>query len=129
MLFVRRPGGQAQFSAQLGLQTAERDPIHELQTWIAEHPDDDLTVERLAGRVAMSPRHFARVFRDDVGVTPAVYVETARIEVAQRLLETTATPVATVAAQCGFGTVETLRRAFARRVGVSPGAYRERFAA
>ena len=127
VMFVQRPGGQAQFSAQLGLQSAERDPIHELQTWIAEHPDQDLSVERLAARVAMSPRHFARVFRDEIGVTPAVYVESARVEVAQRLLETTSLPVEDIARAAGFGTVETQRRAFARRVGASPREYRDRF--
>ncbi len=70
VLFVQRPGGQSQFSAQLGAQVAERDPLRDLQAWIAEHPDDDLSVERLAARVAMSPRHFARVFRDEVGMHP-----------------------------------------------------------
>ena len=89
VLFVQRPGGQAQFSAQLGAQVAERDPLRELQAWIAEHPDEDHAVERLAARVAMSPRHFARVFRAEVGCTPAAYVETVRVEVARRLLETT----------------------------------------
>jgi transcriptional regulator GlxA family with amidase domain len=127
VMFVQRPGGQAQFSTQLGLQTSERDPIRALQAWIADHTDDDLSVERLAERVAMSPRHFARVFRDEVGVTPAVYVEGARIEVSQRLLETTTRPVDDVARASGFGTVETMRRAFARRVGASPREYRERF--
>ena len=127
VMFVQRPGGQAQFSAQLGQQTAERDPIVELQGWIAEHPDGDLNVERLADRVAMSPRHFARVFRDEVGVTPAAYVEIARVEVAQRLLETTGLGVDDIARAAGFGTVETQRRAFARRVGVSPRDYRDRF--
>ncbi len=75
VMYVQRPGGQAQFSAQLGAQAAGRDPLRELQAWIAEHPDADHTVERLAARVAMSPRHFARVFRADVGCTPAAYVE------------------------------------------------------
>jgi transcriptional regulator GlxA family with amidase domain len=127
VMFVQRPGGQAQFSAQLAAQSADHDSIRTLQAWIAEHPDEDLGVERLAARVGMSPRHFARVFRDATGLTPAVYVETARIEVAQRLLETTSLSVDGVARGAGFGTVETLRRAFARRVGASPRAYRERF--
>jgi transcriptional regulator GlxA family with amidase domain len=127
VMFVQRPGGQAQFSAQLGAQMSERDPIRALQEFIVEHPEADLSVEQLAAHVAMSPRHFARVFRDEVGVTPAVYVETARVEVAQRLLETTALAVEEVARAAGFGTVETLRRAFARRVGASPRAYRDRF--
>ena len=88
VMFVQRPGGQSQFSAQLGAQVAARDPLRDLQAWIAEHPDEDHSVERLAARVAMSPRHFARVFRDEVGSTPAAYVESVRVEVARRLLET-----------------------------------------
>jgi transcriptional regulator GlxA family with amidase domain len=127
VMFVQRPGGQAQFSAQLGLQLAARDPIRELQSWIAEHPDADLSVHRLARRVAMSPRHFARVFRDEVGQTPASYVESTRVEAAQRLLDTTSIPVEEVARATGFSAVETLRRAFARRVGVSPREYRDHF--
>jgi transcriptional regulator GlxA family with amidase domain len=127
VMFVQRPGGQSQFSAQLQVQAAEREPIRALQHWIAEHPDDDLNVERLAARVAMSPRHFARVFRSETDETPAAYVERVRIETAQRLLETTGLPIDDVARASGFGTVETLRRAFARRVGVNPRAYRERF--
>ena len=89
VMYVQRPGGQAQFSAQLGAQRAARDPLRELQGWIGEHPADDHSVERLAARVAMSPRHFARVFRAEVGCTPAAYVEQVRVEVGRRLLETT----------------------------------------
>lgn len=127
VLFVQRPGGQSQFSAQLGAQLAVRDPLRDLQQWISEHPDQDHAVERLAARVAMSPRHFARVFRDEIGCTPAAYVERVRIEVARRLLETTSLPAPDVARASGFGTTDTLRRAFARRVGVSPSEYRDRF--
>jgi transcriptional regulator GlxA family with amidase domain len=127
VMYVQRPGGQAQFSAQLGVQAAARDPLRELQAWITEHPDADHAVERLAGRVAMSPRHFARVFRAEVGCTPAQYVGRVRLEVARRLLETTSLPVEEIARTCGFGTVDTLRRAFARRVGASPTDYRDRF--
>lgn len=127
VLFVQRPGGQSQFSAQLGAQLAVRRPIRELQQWIVENPGDDLGVERLAARVAMSPRHFARVFREEVGCTPAAYVERVRIEVARRLLETSDCGVDEVARVAGFGTAETTRRAFARRVGTSPSEYRDRF--
>jgi transcriptional regulator GlxA family with amidase domain len=129
VMYVQRPGGQAQFSVQLAVQAARPDSLRELQSSIAEHPADDHAVERLAARVAMSPRHFARVFRAETGCTPAVFVERARVEAARRLLETTPMPVEEVAAAAGFGTVETLRRAFARRVGVSPRAYRDRFRA
>jgi transcriptional regulator GlxA family with amidase domain len=127
VMFVQRPGGQSQFSVQLGTQAADRDPIRELQAWITDHPDAELGVEQLARRVAMSPRHFARVFRDATGSTPAAYVELVRIEVARRLLETTGLAIDDVARAAGFGTVETMRRAFTRRVGVNPRAYRERF--
>jgi len=127
VLFVQRPGGQSQFSAQLGAQVAARDPLRDLQAWIADHPDADHAVERLAARVAMSPRHFARVFREDVGCTPAAYVERVRVEVARRLLETTGLSASDVARAAGFGTPETMRRAFARRIGTSPVEYRDRF--
>ncbi len=127
VMYVQRPGGQAQFSAQLSAQRAARDPLRDLQGWIGEHPAEDNTVEQLAARVSMSPRNFARVFRAEVGCTPAAYVEQVRVEVARRLLETTALPVDEVAATAGFGTPDTLRRAFARRVGASPTEYRDRF--
>ena len=89
MLFLRRPGSQAQFSAQLAAQIAERDALREVQRWIADHPDADLTVAALAARAGMSERHFARCFRAEIGVTPARYVERARVEAARRLLEET----------------------------------------
>jgi transcriptional regulator GlxA family with amidase domain len=127
VMYVQRPGGQAQFSAQLRAQRAARDPLRELQGWIGEHPAEDHGVERLATRAGMSPRHFARVFRGEVGCTPAVYVEQVRVEVARRLLETTVLGVDEVAQRAGFGTSETLRRAFSRRVGASPTEYRDRF--
>jgi transcriptional regulator GlxA family with amidase domain len=127
VMYVQRPGGQAQFSAQLRAQRAASDPLRELQSWIGEHPAEHHRVDQLAGRVAMSPRHFARVFRAEVGCTPATYVEQVRVEAARRLLETTALTVDEVAATAGFGTPETLRRSFARRVGASPTEYRDRF--
>ena len=129
VLFVRRPGGQAQFSAQLTAAPARREPLREVQAHIAEHPAADLSVPSLAARAYMSERNFARAFRAETGMTPAAYVEAARVERARRELETTDLPVQAVAARCGFGTVETMRRAFGRRLGVNPAAYRERFAA
>jgi transcriptional regulator GlxA family with amidase domain len=127
VLFVRRPGGQAQFSAQLAAQMAEREPLRELQQWIPDHLAADLSVPALARRACMSERNFARAFRRETGLTPAAYVEAARVERARIALETGALPVDAVARQVGFGTVETMRRAFRRRVGVSPASYRERF--
>jgi transcriptional regulator GlxA family with amidase domain len=127
VLFVKRPGGQAQFSAQLAAQAADREPLRELQAWLPDHLDEDLSVPALAARVFMSPRNFARAFRREVGMTPAAYVEALRVERARMLLETTDLPVEEVARRCGFGSVETLRRAFARRLNVTPSAYRDRF--
>jgi transcriptional regulator GlxA family with amidase domain len=129
VLFLRRPGGQSQFSAQLATQAADREPVRELQAWIADHLAQDLSVPALASRVAMSPRNFARVFTREVGVTPAGYVENLRVEAARRRLEESRHGVDHVAADCGFGTAESMRRAFLRRLRVSPRVYRGRFQA
>jgi transcriptional regulator GlxA family with amidase domain len=127
VLFLRRPGGQSQFSAQLAVQTADREPLRDLQQWIADHLSADLSVATLAARVAMSPRHFARVFADELGMTPARFVEVQRVEAARRRLEESSDGVDTVAATCGFGGAEVMRRAFVRIVRVSPSDYRNRF--
>jgi transcriptional regulator GlxA family with amidase domain len=128
VLFIRRPGGQAQFSAGLAGQAATRPGVRELQAWIADHLDGDLSVPALAERAFMSPRNFARVFSREVGVTPAAYVEGLRLERARMLLETSDLQLHEIALRSGFGTVETLRRVFGRRLGVNPNAYRSRFA-
>jgi transcriptional regulator GlxA family with amidase domain len=127
VLFLQRPGGQAQFSSHLTAQLAERQPLRELQSWVADNLDADLRVETLADRAAMSPRNFARFFRREIGMTPAAYVEELRIERARQLLEDSSDPVDLISARCGFGTPETMRRAFGRRVGVPPVQYRARF--
>jgi transcriptional regulator GlxA family with amidase domain len=127
VLFLQRPGGQAQFSSHLTAQLAERRPLRELQSWIADNLDADLRVETLAERAAMSPRNFARFFRREIGMTPAAYVEELRVERSRQLLEDSADPIDLISARCGFGTPETMRRAFGRRVGVSPVQYRARF--
>jgi transcriptional regulator GlxA family with amidase domain len=127
VIFLKRPGGQSQFSAQLRTQLAEREPLRELQSWIAENPGADLTIPALAARVAMSPRNFARVFLREVGTTPARYVEGARVEAARRRLEESDSAIESVADGCGFGTPETMRRAFLRSLRVSPASYRGRF--
>src|SRR5919198_577121 len=129
VLYMRRLGGQSQFSAALAGQPARREPLRDLQAWVIEHLDADLTVPALAARVHMSERNFARAFRAETGLTPAAYVEAARVERARRELETTDLGIEAVATRCGFGTVETMRRAFHRRLGVNPAAYRARFAA
>jgi transcriptional regulator GlxA family with amidase domain len=127
VLFVRRPGGQCQFSAQLQIQAADREPLRELQAWIAEHLNEDLCVERLAARVHMSVRNFARVFRKDVGWTPAQFVEQLRVEAARRRLEESDAGLAQVARECGFGSADSMCRSFLRHLRVTPSDYRGRF--
>ncbi len=127
VVFATRPGGQSQFSAALSAQTAERRPLREVQQWVLADPARECTVEALAERACMSPRNFSRAFRAEAGLPPAAWVETVRVEHARRLLEAASTAVEAIAAECGFGTVETMRRAFRRRLGVSPGEYRQRF--
>lgn len=127
VMFVKRPGGQAQFSAQLSVQLAEQEPLRELQSYIIEHPEADLSVEKLAQKVAMSPRNFARVFAVETGVTPARFVASSRIETARRLLETSADSIAEICEKSGLGTVESMRRVFIKTLGIPPGQYRERF--
>jgi transcriptional regulator GlxA family with amidase domain len=128
VLFLRRPGGQSQFSVQLASPMANRTSLRELQSWIHEHPDADLGVEALSRRMAMSPRNFARIFTRELAVTPARYVENARVEAARQWLEDSRAGLEEIAAACGFGSAETLRRAFQRRLRVSPSAYRGAFA-
>ena len=127
VLFLRRPGNQSQFSATLAAQEPAREPLRELRHHILEHLAEDLTVQALAERAHMSPRHFARSFRAETGVTPARYVESVRLEAARRALEDGDAPVAEVARRCGFGTAETMRRSFLRSLAVSPAEYRRRF--
>jgi len=126
-VFLRRPGNQAQFSAQLAGQLASREPLRDVQRWIAEHPAADLSVEALASQASLSPRQFARAFAAEVGMPPGRYVDQVRLEAARRRLEDTADGVEQTARSCGYGTPEAMRRAFVRALGVSPGEYRRRF--
>lgn len=128
VVFARRPGGQAQFSAQLQAQAARTPAIAEVQRWLPDHLGEDLTVDRLAERAGMSPRSFSRTFRAETGTTPAAHVEELRVEAARRLLETTDQTVAAIARHVGLRHAETLHRAFARRVGTTPDRYRQHFA-
>jgi transcriptional regulator GlxA family with amidase domain len=127
VVFLRRPGGQAQFSAQLHAQLARRRPLRDVQHWITERPAADLSVERLAARAGLSPRQFARSFAAETGMTPGRYVDRVRLEAARRELEDTGAAVGQVARSCGYGTPEAMRRAFIRTLGVSPAGYRQRF--
>ncbi len=129
VVFLRRPGSQSQFSAQLQAQTATRKPIRHVQQWITEHPAGDLSVEALALRANLSPRQFARAFAAEVGLTPGRYVDKVRIEAARRCLEDSADGIEEIARACGYGTPEAMRRAFIKTLGVSPAEYRRRFTA
>ncbi|CQR60530.1 GlxA family transcriptional regulator [Streptomyces leeuwenhoekii] len=127
VVFLRRPGNQAQFSAQLAAQTAQREPLRDVQQWITEHPGADLTVEALAARARLSPRHFSRAFRTETGMTPGRYVDRVRLEHARRLLEDTADGVEEISRASGYGTPEAMRRAFLKALGTAPAEYRRRF--
>jgi transcriptional regulator GlxA family with amidase domain len=126
VLFLRRPGGQSQFSPLIEMP-ADPGPIRAVQTWAMEHISDDLSVEKLADHAAMSPRNFARVFAQQTGVTPAKFVEQIRVEAARAKLERSRETLEGIAAACGLGTALTLRRTFERHLGVNPSEYRERF--
>ncbi len=127
VVFLKRPGGQSQFSGALSAQQATRPALRELQAWIAGHLDGDLSVAALAERAHLSTRSFARAFTREVGQTPAAYVEGLRVERARALLEDGAPSLDVVAGAAGFASAEVMRRAFHRRLGVGPAAYRDRF--
>jgi transcriptional regulator GlxA family with amidase domain len=127
VLFLRRPGGQTQFSASLAAQAKTGGKLDELLVWIADNPDADLSLPSLADRAAMSERNFGRVFARQTGMTPACYVECVRLDRAKLYLETTDWPLARVAERSGLGSVATLIRSFAKRIGITPDAYRKRF--
>ncbi|MEZ5229652.1 MAG: helix-turn-helix domain-containing protein [Acidimicrobiales bacterium] len=127
VLFLRRPGGQSQFATPVWSDPVGRVGIRAAQELVHEDPSADLTVRALARAAGMSERHFTRVFAEEIGCSPARYVERLRIEAARNVLERSDDGLDTVARRCGFGSAETLRRAFLRQVGVTPGAYRDRF--
>lgn len=127
VVFLKRPGGQAQFSVALEAQTADRHDLLDVQAWILDHLAEDLSVARLADESALSPRHFARRFRAAVGTTPARFVERARLEAVRRRLEESDLGVDGIARECGFGSAETMRRSFVRAFRVAPTEYRRRF--
>ena len=128
VLPLRRSGGQTQFAAPVWMPRAKRAPIREVQQVIEDHPGAAHSVSDLARRAAMSTRHFTRVFTDEVGEAPGAYVERIRTEAARRQLEQTDDTVVAIATRCGFGTAESMRRNFIRRVGVSPDQYRRMYA-
>jgi transcriptional regulator GlxA family with amidase domain len=124
VVFLQRPGGQSQFSVWNSARPAPDHALRDLLGDIAAHPSGDYSIPSMAARLAMSPRHFTRLFTKEVGTSPGRYVERARVEAARSLLET---GQGGVARRCGFGSAETMRRAFLRQLGVPPSAYRDRF--
>jgi transcriptional regulator GlxA family with amidase domain len=129
VVFLRRPGGQSQFSAQMAAEVSAADPdrFAELTRWMADHLQDDLSIERLAAHVSMSPRNFARRFAQALGTPPGKYVQALRVDAARRLLTDGEVPLATVARRCGFNSLETLRLSFQRHLKVAPQDFRARF--
>ena len=127
VVYLRRSGGQAQFSALLAAQSVDSDPVRDLLSWLPDHLGQDLSVPALARRVHLSDRQFSRVFRSEVGTSPADHVEAARLEGACRLLETTHSTIDRIAKDCGFGTPETMNRTFRRRLDTTPGDHRRHF--
>lgn len=129
VVYLRRSGGQAQFSALLAAQGADSEPVRDLLSWLPDHLTHDLSVTALARQTNLSERQFSRVFKSEVGITPADHVEAARLEAACGLLETTLSSIEQVARICGFGTPETMNRAFRRRLNTTPGDHRRHFGA
>ena len=127
VVFMRRPGGQSQFSATLEAQRAERDVINELVAWAADNLSSDLSVHAMAERAHMSLRNFSRVFRSEVGQTPAAFVEKLRVDATRQRLETTDQSIDEISKHCGFRSADSMRRAFQRVVRVAPSDYRLRF--
>jgi transcriptional regulator GlxA family with amidase domain len=129
VLYLRRPGGQSQFSAALNLQASDRQPFRDLGGWVVEHLRSDLSVDALAARVGMSPRNFARVFRTEMNTTPAKFVESLRLEAARRRLQESNASLKSIATVCGFRNCDAMRTTFRRVLRVAPGEYRWRFQA
>ena len=127
VLYLRRPGGQSQFSAALSLQLTDRKPLRELESWVLDNLHKPITVPVLAQRVAMSPRNFARVFIKEMKTTPAKFVERLRVEAARRRLEESQNSMETIAGECGFGNVNSMRNVFHRTLKIAPGQYRRHF--
>jgi transcriptional regulator GlxA family with amidase domain len=127
VLYLRRPGGQSQFSAALSLQLTDRKPLRELEAWVLDNLRKPLSVLVLAERVAMSPRNFARIFTREMKTTPAKFVERLRVEAARRRLEESHNSMEMIADECGFGNVNSMRNVFQRTLKIAPGQYRRHF--
>jgi transcriptional regulator GlxA family with amidase domain len=128
VMFLRRPGGQSQFAGPVWGAPARQPAIRSAQDIIHADPSVDLRIPMLAARVGMSERHFSREFTRALGSPPGDYIERVRVDAARRLLESPSVLVSVAAARSGFGSTETMRRAFLRRLGIPPDHYRRRFA-
>lgn len=126
VMFFKRPGGQLQFSRKGEVRPSGRSVLQEVQRWVAANPALPHSVEAMAAHAGLSPRHFARLFHAEVGVTPAAWVEVTRVAAARSLLEAGGDPPKQVAAKCGFANVDTFRRAFTKHMAVTPAEYRRR---
>ncbi|MGV1794518.1 GlxA family transcriptional regulator [Rhizobium sp. A37_96] len=126
VMFFKRPGGQLQFSRRGEANPAGRSALQEIQRWVVANPTADASMAALAERAGLSPRHLARLFRQEIGMTPSTWVETVRIDVARQLLEAGERPKQAAAA-CGLSDIDTFRRAFRRQVGITPTEYRRRY--
>jgi transcriptional regulator GlxA family with amidase domain len=127
LIFMRRPGGQSQFSSYIFNEAKTRKDFRELQAFITSNPDTDLNVEKLAERMSMSPRNFSRIFYKEVGITPAKFVERVRLEAARNMILQTDLPVEGIAVNCGFNNSEQMRRSFYRLLNITPQEYRSSF--
>ncbi|MDC8785802.1 GlxA family transcriptional regulator [Roseateles koreensis] len=128
VVYLKRPGGQSQFSVHLEGQRSQHPSVRELQDWVLQHLHQPLSMSELASRAAMSERNFRRVFHREIGSSPMQFIETARLEAARRLLEEGPLPLKSVAGRVGFSSEQSLRKLFVKRLGVAPHEYRERFA-
>lgn len=129
VVYLRRSGGQGQFSALLAAQSANDEPIRDVLAWVPDNLTADLSISAMATHAHLSEHQFSRVFKSEVGITPAEHVEAVRMEAACRLLETTLMAMEEIARACGFGTPETMNRAFRRRLNTTPGNHRDHFGA
>jgi transcriptional regulator GlxA family with amidase domain len=128
VVYLKRPGGQEQFSEPLRFQTGSTDPFADLVAWMVGHLRHDLSIEALAERACLGPRHFSRRFKGVFGSTPAAFVEDLRLNEARQRLAAPNQTIGGVASSVGFKSADSFRRAFERRFGITPGAYRSRFA-
>jgi transcriptional regulator GlxA family with amidase domain len=127
VMFLKRPGGQSQFSAHLAAQMSGKTKIQQIQQYVLDNLATPLSVESLAEQAGMSLRNFTRVFRQEMDMTPTEFVDAARLDAARLLLEDSGKSLQQIATRCGFGNADGMRRAFVRNLGVGPGEYRLRF--